>query len=96
MGCLKWRPEVAPSPIFSGIPRTHHRCRSGRSIGQLHVTHIGAFPSAPHHYVEREAGTPQSILIYCLEGRGFLEMNHSTFSIEQGHVVVIPPITTQS
>jgi len=60
-------------------------------LGQLHVTHIGAFPSAPHHYVERKEGVPQAILIYCLKGRGFLELDDSIFPVGQGHVAIIPP-----
>ena len=86
--------EGFPHQRLVVIPaNVHDRCHHLPMLGQLHVTHIGAFPSAEHHYVERETGVPQAILIYCLEGRGFLELDHSTFPIEQGHVAIIPPDT---
>jgi len=69
----------------------HDRCHHLPMLGQLHITHIGMFPTAPHHYVERKTGIPQAILIYCLDGRGVLELDNSAFPIKQGHVAIIPP-----
>ncbi len=67
------------------------RCHALPMVGQLHVTHIGAYPSALHHYVERKTGVPQAILIYCFGGRGSLQIGDATFPIEQGHVAIVPP-----
>lgn len=85
-GFPKQRLVIVPANI-------QERCRSLPMVGQLHITHIGAFPSAPHHYVERKKGVSQAILLYCFEGQGFLEIEDSTLSIAQGHLAVIPPGT---
>jgi AraC-like DNA-binding protein len=62
-------------------------------VSQLHITHIGSFPKAPHHYVERGSEHPSAILFYCTAGRGWLELGQQRFSIQPGHAVVIPPYT---
>lgn len=75
-------------------PQVLARCRALPLVSQLHVTHIGAFPSAPHHYVERKHGLAQTILLYCPEGRGWLELEGRGFGLEPGHIAIIPPNTT--
>ena len=77
------RLEVLPANVLE-------RCRALPFVGQLYVTHIGMFPTAPHHYVDRQKGIEQAILIYCLEGRGAVQLGQATFQMKQGHVVVIP------
>ncbi len=67
------------------------RCRTLPLVSQIHVTNIGLYPSAPHHYVEREQGLPEAILIYCLAGRGSLQLGSTLHPIRQGHVLIIPP-----
>lgn len=86
--------EGFPNQRLTVLPHTVlERCRILPMVKYLHVTHLGIFPSAPHHYVERKTGVSQAILIYCLEGRGFLELENSCFSIQPGYVAVIPPGT---
>lgn len=67
------------------------RCQNLALVKQLFVTHIGSFPTAPHHYVERTEGTPQTILIYCQSGKGSLYMNGIEYQVHQGLALVIPP-----
>jgi len=67
------------------------RCRALPIVRQLHVTHIGIYPAAPHHYVERREGVEQAILIYCLTGGGSVQLAETTFPMKKGHVVIIPP-----
>jgi len=69
------------------------RCHALPLIRYLYVTHIGSFPSASHHYVERKAGVPQAILMYCQDGKGTLQLGDSLFPVVQGHVMIIPPDT---
>jgi len=66
------------------------RCRALPMASQIYVTDIGLYPSAPHHYVERKTGIPPVILIYCLQGKGFLCMGNKRHVIGQGHAVLIP------
>ena len=69
------------------------RCRNLPMVSYLHITDLGCYPSVPHHYVERKTGIPQAILMYCLAGKGILNMDKTIHSVQQGQVVVIPPRT---
>lgn len=66
------------------------RCRDLPIVGQLYVTHIGMFPTAPNHYVDRPKGAGQAILFYCLDGCGAVQLDQTTFQMGQGHTVIIP------
>lgn len=81
--------EVIPANVLE-------RCRALPMVGQLFVTHIGLFPHAAHHYVERPDGVDQSILIYCLAGHGGVRIGPNFQSLEAGHVAIIPAGTPHS
>jgi len=66
------------------------RCRSLPFVKNLFVTHIGAFTSAPRLYTERPNGFHTALIIYCLEGKGFLEMQGQSMKISQGQAFLIP------
>ena len=68
-----------------------HRCRALPMVRHLYVTDVGIYPSAPHHYVERRNGSAQAILIYCLDGRGQLQMDNKIHRLQRGDLVIIPP-----
>jgi len=67
------------------------RCSNLPLVQQLYVTHIGSYPLAPHHFVEREAGARQAILIYCLSGLGQLQLEDKEFKVDKGSALLIPP-----
>lgn len=83
-GFPKQRLVVVPANVS-------HRCRVLPLVRQLHVTDIGSYPSAPGHFVGRERGAPQAILIYCLAGAGTLVLRNELFSVNRGVLFVIPP-----
>ncbi|MGB0369981.1 MAG: helix-turn-helix domain-containing protein [Opitutales bacterium] len=73
-----------------------HGIQRSQSLGwvsQLYITHIGAYPTAPNHYVER-SDSQDNILIYCLEGKGTLTLEKETFKIGRGHAAFIPAHTS--
>ncbi len=74
-------------------PTVVERCRSLPIVNCLYVTDIGAYPSAPHHYVERKEGISTAVLIYCLSGRGSIEIDNSIQKIRPGQLAIIPPHT---
>ena len=78
---------VLPPPVIE-------RCRLLPIVNCLYVTDIGAYPSAPHHYVERKNGIPNAVLIYCLSGRGSIEIDNTTHKIRSGQLAIIPPHTS--
>lgn len=59
-------------------------------VSALYVTDIGFYPRATYHYRERPHGISQNILIYCIEGRGWLELPSGKFAIGPNEFFVIP------
>jgi AraC-like DNA-binding protein len=58
----------------------------------LFLTAAGYYPEAPGHLVERPGGVPEIILIACLSGRGWAELERGrTLPVQAGEVVVILP-----
>ena len=57
----------------------------------LHITDIGYYPSARHHFRERLSPPGQFILIYCVEGRGWYRLAGSRFEISTGQFFILPP-----
>lgn len=57
---------------------------------QIHITDIGYYPKASFHYAERNAGIGQHIIIYCIEGSGWVEINKKRTEIGPSEFIVIP------
>ncbi|MBB6669123.1 AraC family transcriptional regulator [Cohnella nanjingensis] len=56
----------------------------------LYVSDIGYFPRARHHYRERPEGSNAHILIYCVEGEGWVETNGKPAAVTERQLVAIP------
>ena len=52
---------------------------------------VGFYPQAQWHFVERPEGTPQLVLIHCLQGEGWLEMGGSRWRVQAGQAIAILP-----
>ncbi len=63
------------------------------AVRDLLPTDIGYFPDAAWHYVEREEGISQLIIIYCLRGVGWGKSNDDSREIKAGDVLLLPPGT---
>ena len=50
----------------------------------------GFYPQAQWHYVERPEGTPQLVLIHCLQGEGWLEIGGINWRVQPGQAIAIP------
>ena len=61
-----------------------------RLTKSIYITDIGYYPKAIHHYVERRKGINQSILIYCVEGYGWVEIKGKQILIEPSQYITIP------
>ena len=79
-------PTIHEKRIKEGFPKQRlvvlpptvvERCRSMPIVSNLYVTDIGAYASAAHHYVERQHGIAAAVLIYCLSGRGLIEIDNT-------------------
>lgn len=64
-----------------------------RLLRELLPTDIGFYPKARAHFIERAAGVDQSILIYCVKGHGWCEMEGNRHEIHPGEMLVIKPGT---
>jgi len=65
-------------------------CNFTPSMNFLFVTDIGFYPRAQYHYRERPGGISQHILIYCTEGKGWLETVHGKVEVNPNEYLVIP------
>src|SRR5690554_5868738 len=57
---------------------------------RLHVTHIGYYPEAKHHFRERKNGANQHILIYCESGKGWIIYNGEKNHLDRNQVFILP------
>lgn len=81
--------HVVPRPALQ-------RAQQHPLVFPLHVTDIGFFPCAGHHYIERPHGTPQHILMICVEGRGWVKIGNERLLLQPNDAVFIPCHTAHS
>jgi len=60
---------------------------------QVFITDIGYYPKAMFHYAERLHGISQHIIIYCIEGHGWIEVNKKRIDIAPSQFIAIPANT---
>jgi AraC-like DNA-binding protein len=65
-------------------------CGCTPPMDSLFITDIGFYPRAKYHYRERPAGISQNILIYCIEGKGWVETSHGRQDVNPNEYFVIP------
>lgn len=89
-----------PPRVAEGFPRQRltvlpvsvlRRARELPLVGALTLTRIGAFAPAPSHYVRRENGDADHLLILCLAGSGRGTLGTRRWSLAAGDAVVLPP-----
>lgn len=65
----------------------------GKSI---YITDIGYYPKAKNHYRKREKGTQQFILIYCVEGCGWISSHGKKVNVNANQYFIIPKNTAHT
>ncbi len=60
-------------------------------VKDLYITHIGVFPNAIGHLRKREFGCSQFILLYCVEGEGWIKLDGRTHILKANQLFVISP-----
>lgn len=58
---------------------------------QLHVVGIGHYPHSLYHYMDRPQGCDEYILIYCVDGKGFIKYNGIISELKAGTFFILPP-----
>lgn len=74
---------VIPRPILDSM-RTHPL------LHQLVPTDIGWYPDARFHYCERPLGAEEHILIMCMAGEGWYELNGDRYLLQPHEALLIP------
>jgi AraC-like DNA-binding protein/mannose-6-phosphate isomerase-like protein (cupin superfamily) len=78
------RAIVLPRKIISDL------CSTNAITKGLYVTDIGYYPKAKHHYRQRQHGADQHILIYCLEGKGQVQIGKRHYQLSPDDFIIIP------
>lgn len=68
-------------------------CEEAPLIKNLFVTDIGFYPKAKFHYRKRSAGISQHILIYCVDGKGWVKLDDQEYDVKSGQYFVVPAET---
>lgn len=63
---------------------------------KLHITDIGYYPKAHHHFRKRERGSTEYIFIFCMDGSGWFECNGKRHEINPNQFFILPPNTAHS
>ena len=74
---------ILPPPVVEALERDPF-------TSKLYLTDIGHFPHAAHHYRQRPGGTDAWILLYCTNGRGWVEYQGTQHELKAGQSFIIP------
>jgi AraC-like DNA-binding protein/mannose-6-phosphate isomerase-like protein (cupin superfamily) len=56
----------------------------------LYLTDIGYYPNAKYHFRQRQKGCEQHVLLYCISGGGWIEVDNRKTKLNENQVVVLP------
>lgn len=62
----------------------------------LAIHSMGYFPRAEHHFINRETGCEEYILIYCSQGEGWFVLNGERHIVTRNQFFILPPETPHS
>lgn len=77
---------VLPSKVISD-------CGEAPLVKTLFITDIGFYPKAQFHFRKRAVGISQHILIYCVDGRGWVRLRDQEYEVHAGQYFVVPAET---
>lgn len=60
----------------------------------LHITDIGYYPKAWHHFRERQEPITQFVFIYCIEGSGWYRTEGEEFQVTANQYFILPAGST--
>lgn len=67
------------------------RMEADSLCSSLHVTDIGFYPQAYHHYRKRINGINQYVLIYCTDGEGWCIVDDVKYIMKSNQFIILPP-----
>lgn len=89
-GFMGERAVVLPAPVVEEFKKS--------DLGSLlHITDIGFYPKASFHFRKRSKEEAlQYILIYCIEGEGWFEIDHQVQKVSANQIFVLPKAKAHS
>jgi AraC-like DNA-binding protein len=78
------RAIIIPRKILS------QQCSNDEITGGGYITDLGYYPRARFHYRKRQHGIDQNILIYCIEGSGWVQIGDEKYIISSGDFFIVP------
>lgn len=78
------RAIIIPTPVLTSV------CELHPIIRQLYITDIGYYPNAEYHHRHRPQGSGQHILIYCVSGKGWAQVDQQQYNIVAGEFILLP------
>jgi len=73
-----------------------HAMENNPLANALHITDIGYYPRAEHHFRKRETPISQYVFIYCVEGRGWFDVNNERYEIKSNQCFILPANVSHS
>lgn len=64
--------------------------RQDKRLSLLHVTALGYYPKAKYHKIYRFHGAEQYILIYCVDGAGWFDLDGRRHDVHANEVFILP------
>lgn len=59
-------------------------------ISMLHITDIGYYPKASHHFRERKTPINQYVFIYCVDGSGWFRSGENEYNVSANQYFILP------
>lgn len=59
-------------------------------LKSLHITALGYYPNAENHFRSREIPIEDFVLIYCIDGEGWFEIEGQHFSVPSNSFFILP------
>ncbi len=56
----------------------------------LYITDIGYYPHAENHYRERTSPITEHVLLYCVDGAGWYEVDGKRYDLPENHFCILP------
>ncbi|MDB5119475.1 MAG: AraC family transcriptional regulator [Sphingobacteriales bacterium] len=71
-------------------PNIRKDIKNNPLISSFYLTAIGYYPHAVGHDRERKTGSAEFILLYCIDGEGFIEMESTIYNLKANTFFIIP------
>lgn len=62
----------------------------------LHITDIGYYPKAKHHFRERREPVNQYVFIYCIDGSGWYQIGDQRYTVTANQYFILPAGVTHA